>query len=194
MDDYHIHTKATDGKADPAQTIKLARQLKVDTIAFTEHISKTPTYNWFELRETIRNLDFTGVDVLIGVEAKVLNASGDLNVDRDVFNAADLVLGACHGAGSVKWLLDSECDIIAHPQIDNTNVEQFIDCPKVLEINSKHRLPFEILDKLILDTSNIFSFGSDTHDLNDFVVAQDFFKTVLKKYPKIRLFNRKNVS
>jgi hypothetical protein len=90
--------------------------------------------------------------------------------------------------------LDSECDIIAHPQIDNTNVEQFIDCPKVLEINSKHRLSFEILDKLILDTSNIFSLGSDTHDLNDFVVAQDFFTTVLKKYPKIRLFNRKNVS
>ncbi len=192
MDDYHIHTKATDGKAAPAEIIKLARQLNMDTIAFTEHISKTPTYDWFELREAILSLDWAGVNVLVGIEAKVLNESGDLNVDRDVFSSADLVLGALHGEGRVEWLLESDCDIIAHPQIDSGNAERFIDCPKVLEINSKHQLPFEILDKLVLDTSNVFCFGSDTHEIGDFVVAQDYFAAVLERYPKIRLFKAKN--
>lgn len=73
MDDYHIHTKDTDGNADPADIIKLAQQLKVETIAFTEHISKMPTYDWFKLRDAVRGLDWGGVNVLFGVEAPVLN-------------------------------------------------------------------------------------------------------------------------
>ena len=192
MDDYHIHTKATDGKADPAEIMKLARQLKIGTIAFTEHISKNPTYNWFKLRDKIRSLDCGSVKVLVGVEAKVLNQSGELDVSDDVFASADLVLGACHSLGSVEWLLQSKCDIIAHPQIDNNNVDQFVDCPKVLEINFKHQLPFAILDKLVLGTHNVFSFGSDTHEINDFVSAQNYFTTVLARYPKIRIFTAKN--
>jgi histidinol phosphatase-like PHP family hydrolase len=192
MDDYHIHTKATDGNADPAEVIKLARELKVETIAFTEHISKNPTYDWFKLRDAIYGLDCVGVNVLVGVEAKVLNASGDLNVDGEVFASADLVLGACHGDCRVEWLLESECDIIAHPQITLANVERFVDCKKVLEINSKHRLPYEILDKLVLDSSNVFSFGSDTHQTDDFVAAQNYFALVLKRYPQIRLFDAKH--
>jgi len=188
MDDYHIHTRVTDGKADPADIIKLAQQLEVKTIAFTEHISKNPTYDWFTLREAIWGLDWGGVNVLVGVEAKVLNSSGDLNVGSDVLASADLVLGACHGKGNVEWLLESNCDIIAHPQIDSSNVARFIDCKKVLEINAKHRLPFEVLDQLVLGTRNVFSFGSDTHEIGDFVAAQDYFAAVLDRYPKIRLF------
>jgi len=175
MDDYHIHTKATDGNADPAEILKLAWQFKVGTIAFTEHISKNPTYDWFKLRDQIYSLESKNVKVLVGVEAKVLNKTGELNVPLDVFASADLILGAIHGVGSAEWLLQSECDIIAHPQIDNANVEQFIDCPKILEINFKHQLPLEILDILVLNTRNVFSFGSDTHDISDFVAAQNYF-------------------
>ena len=127
----------------------------------------------------------------LGIEAKVLNNTGELDVSEDVFVSADLVLGACHSLGSVEWLLNSNCDIIAHPQIDNSNVKQFVDCPKVLEINFKHQLPFEVMDKLVLGTHNVFSFGSDTHEVNDFVSAQNYFATVLDRYPKIRVFNAK---
>lgn len=189
MNDYHIHTKVTDGKADPQEIIVAAKSLKVDTIAFTEHISKNPTYDWFKFRGDILKLDSLGVKVLVGVEAKVLNNSGDLNVNRDVLAATDLVLGSCHGEGNVEWLFNSPCDIIAHPQIDNDNVDKFRDCPKILEINSKHRLPADILEKLIIDTSNIFSFGSDTHSLDDFFTAQIYFASIIAKYPQIHLFN-----
>ncbi|XHH07603.1 MAG: PHP domain-containing protein [Candidatus Bathyarchaeia archaeon] len=192
MDDFHIHTKTTDGKADPAQIIKLAKQLNVKTIAFTEHISKTPTYDWFSFKEKILRLDSAGLRVLVGIEAKVLNESGELNVNGDVLGSADIVLGSCHGVGNVEWLLNSPCDVIAHPQIDPGNIEKFVDCDKVLEINSKHRLPFEVLDRLVLDTKNVFSLGSDTHETADFVVAQTYFAEVLARYPKIRLFKPKS--
>jgi histidinol phosphatase-like PHP family hydrolase len=189
MNDYHIHTSVTDGKASPPEIIAAANSLKVGVIAFTEHISKNPTYDWFKFRDDILKLDSAEVKVLVGVEAKVLNKSGDLNVNSDVLDSADLVLGACHGDGNVEWLLDSPCDVIAHPQIDGGNVDKFRDCPKVLEINSKHRLPADILDKLIIGTSNVFSFGSDTHIINDFFAAQTYFTSILAKYPQIRLFD-----
>lgn len=191
MDDYHIHTKATDGTADPADIIKLAQVFKAQTIAFTEHISKKPTYDWFKLKEAICGLDWAGVNVLVGVEAKVLDASGALDVDAEVLASADLVLGACHGNGNVEWLLDSDCDIIAHPQITPSNVERFVDCKKILEINSKHRLPFEVLDRLVLEGRNIFCFGSDTHQISDFIAAQTYFSLILVRYPAIRLFKAK---
>jgi histidinol phosphatase-like PHP family hydrolase len=187
MDDYHIHTKITDGKATPKDIIKIAKSLNVKTIAFTEHISKNPTYDWFAFRKEINKLNKDGIKVLVGVEAKVLNASGDLNVSSEILEAADIVLGACHGEGNIEWLLKSNCDVIAHPQIDDSNVDKFTACKKILEINSKHRLPFDILDKLIVGTGNVFSFGSDTHEVKDFFVAQAYFADILLKYPKIRL-------
>jgi len=186
MNDYHIHTKITDGKTDPAEIIMAAKYLNVETIAFTEHISKNPTYDWFAFRKDIINLKKDGIKVLVGVEAKVL-AEGELNVSNEILEAADIVLGACHGRGKVEWLLQSKCDIIAHPQIDSNNVEKFVGCKKILEINAKHRLPFDILDKLIVGTENVFSFGSDTHEVQDFVVAQTYFANILLKYPQIQL-------
>ncbi len=192
MDDFHIHTKTTDGKADPADIIKLAKQLNVKAIAFTEHISKNPSYDWFSFKEEILKLDSVGLKVLVGVEAKVLSESGELNVNGEVLGAADIVLGSCHGVGNVEWLLNSGCDVIAHPQIDSGNIAKFVDCGKVLEINAKHRLPFEVLDKLVFDTKNVFSLGSDTHEASDFAVAQTYFAEVLARYPKIRLFKPKS--
>ncbi len=187
MDDYHIHTKVTDGKDAPERIIKTAKLLNVKTIAFTEHISKNPTYDWFAFKEEISNLDHAGIKVLVGVEAKVLNEAGDLNVNDEVMRSADIVLGACHGDGNVEWLLRSACDIIAHPQIDYANIDKFINCKQILEINSKHRLPFEILDKLLVGTKNVFSFGSDTHSIEDFIAAQNYFTDIIRRYPKLTL-------
>jgi len=187
LNDYHIHTNITDGQLNPAQIIQIANQLKVGTIAFTEHISKQPTYNWFKFKKEISELDWGKLNILVGIEAKVLNHSGELNVTDDILDSADIVLGACHGSGDVEWLLESDCAIIAHPQITQENVEKFVNCGKTLEINFKHPLSWEILDKLILDTNNNFSLGSDTHTFEDFFNAQQYFVTILEKYPKINL-------
>jgi histidinol phosphatase-like PHP family hydrolase len=187
MKDLHIHTKRTDGEGDPADILRLAESLNVETVAFTEHISKTPTYDWFLFRDEIKRLNPHDVKVLVGVEAKVLDESGELNVSREILEAADIVLGSCHGLGKVEWLLKSECDVIAHPQIDENNIGKFVNCDKILEINSKHRLPTAILDNLIVDTNNVFSFGSDTHKLANFASAQEYFKDIVNRYPKIHL-------
>lgn len=181
MKDYHVHTNQTDGKLTPEQVLDLSKKHNVE-IAITEHISRNPTYNWFEFRDRIKELDS---GVLVGVEAKVINSFGTLDVSDDILNEADLVLGSVHSIGTVEWLLKSRCDIIAHPQITQANVHLFKNSPKVLEINSKYRLPFDILDKIIEE--NRFSFGSDTHAEEDFGNAQSYFQMIMNSYPKINM-------
>jgi histidinol phosphatase-like PHP family hydrolase len=186
MDDYHIHTNLTDGKMTPKEVIEQAKKCGLRTIAFTEHISNKPTYNWFDFRDSIRSMESCGIIILVGVETKVLDEKGALNVSEDVLKSSDIVLGSVHGKGHVEWLLKSKCDVIAHPQITLKNVERFINCRKILEINSKHRLPYRILDKLIIGTSNVFTFGSDAHECQDFAKAQKYFKKIQKRYPFIK--------
>ena len=187
MDDYHIHTNATEGEMSPEEIIRQAKAMKIKTIAFTEHISKEPTYDWFEFKKKINNLNVNGIRVLVGIEAKVLDEDSSLNVNDDILNASDIVLGAVHGNGNVEWLLNSKCDIIAHPQINSKNIKNFINCNKILEISSRHRLPFNVLDKLVIDTNNVFSFGSDAHTIEDFVNAQKYFREIIRRYPNIKM-------
>lgn len=182
MIDYHIHTDFADGEMSIEQIIGLARELGIEQIAITEHIRRQPTYNWFELRDAIRHLDKT---VLVGVEAKVLDRYGTLDCPEDILGEADLVLGSVHGIGNVEWLLESRCDIIAHPDISPVNIKLFERCHKVLEINSKHRLSFQMLGPLI--KYNIFSFGSDAHSQTELCEGQTYFREVIRNFPDIHL-------
>ncbi len=181
--DYHIHTDITDGKMSINQIIERVKELGIKKIAITEHISKNPTYNWSKFRNKIKKIKIKGLKILVGVEAKVLNEKGELNVDNFILKKADVVLGAVHGKGKIEWLLNSKCNIIAHPQINSKNIKIFINCNKILEINSKYRLPKKILDKLIIGTNNKFSFGSDAHTLDDLEKGQKYFKKIITQYP-----------
>lgn len=184
MIDYHIHTNQVDGTLAAEEIINMASKANI-RIAITEHIRRSPTYNWFEFRDSIKRLDN---NVLVGVEAKVLDSQGTLDVPDDVLCEADIVLGSVHSVGSVEWLLGSKCDVIAHPQITEVNVHLFKKCPKTLEINALHRLPLEVLDELV--ELNTFSFGSDTHSGADFYRGQDYFQAVLQRYPSIKVIRR----
>lgn len=179
--DYHIHTNLTDGTLTPEQIISIANASDVK-IAITEHIHRQPTYDWFTLRDTIKHLD---KNVLVGVEAKVLDEAGTLDAPEDILREAELVLGSIHSIGKIEWLLNSTCDIIAHPQITQANVNLFRKCGKVLEVNSLHRLPWEMLDQLV--EGNTFSFGSDTHSPLDFYKGQVYFHEVNQRYPNIKV-------
>ena len=189
--DYHIHTNVTDGKEDIKDIIEKAKKLGIKEIAITEHISKKPTYDWTKFKREIKKIKIKGIKIFVGVEAKILNKKGDLNVNDSILKKAEIVLGSVHGKGKIEWLLKSKCDIIAHPKINLKNINNFINCKKVLEINYKYRLPKKILDQLIIGTKNKFSFGSDAHSLNDLKKGQEYFKKIITRYPSIKIINLK---
>lgn len=187
FDDYHIHTNITDGECSPLEIIEEAKKLGIKNIAFTEHVRKVLIYDWFKFRDSILDISPKGINVIIGIEAKVLNSEGKLDVSKDIFESADIVLGAVHGVQNIEWLLNSDCDIIAHPQITVLNIEKFIDGDKVLEINFKHPLKDNIIGKLVESRKNKFSFGSDTHKLEDLENSQKYFFELNNRY-KIRKY------
>jgi len=182
FDDYHIHTNITDGAVTAEKIIEEAKKLKIKTIVFTEHISLNPTYDWFKFREEIENLKIKVIKILVGIETKVLDPNGKLNVNKDILESADVVLGSVHGIGNVEWLLNSECDIIAHPQINSENFEKFIKCNKILELNPQHPLEHEIIGKLVTISKNKFSFGSNTHKLEDLEDGQKYFSKINQEF------------
>lgn len=192
--DFHIHTNITDGNMPISKVMQLAQQMGMCEIAFTEHISKTPSYDWREFRKNVTASIPSNLNVLIGVETKVLNEQGELNIDPLILNAADIVLGAVHGKGDVVWLLNSPCHIIAHPLITDENVHHFEGCKKILEINpkKKYRLSYHIIQRLV-DTGVRFSFGSNTHVPGDMEMGQRYLETIRARFPKIHIVNASEI-
>lgn len=182
FNDYHIHTNITDGLLFPKEIIIEAKKIGIKNIAFTEHIRRIPTYDWFKFRDEILNFKSKGMNIFVGIETKVLNSKGELDVGKDVLESADIVLGSVHGNQNVEFLLNSDCDIIAHPQITMTNIDKFLDCDKILEINFKHPLEDNLICKLVESKKNKFSFGSDTHKLEDLKNSQKYFSELNKRY------------
>lgn len=190
FDDYHIHTNITDGLLSPKEIVMNAKKIGIKNIVITEHIRRISTYDWFKFRDDILDIKPNGINVTVGIETKVLNSKGDLDVSKDVLENVDIILGAVHGVQHVEWLLNSDCDIIAHPQITMDNVYRFLDCNKVLEINYKHPLGDNVICKLVENGNDCrnkngrieFSFGSDTHKLEDLRNGQKYFSEINKIY------------
>ncbi len=94
--DYQIHTQWTDGQHTAREIIDAALQMGLSSIAFTEHIRRESTYfpDFFAEINALR-CD-KPIDVLIGVESKVIDREGNLDItDRD-YNQAEIVLGSVH--------------------------------------------------------------------------------------------------
>ncbi len=94
--DFHIHTNYTDGHSTPEEMVNKAIQLKLNAIAFTEHVNKTS--EWFdEFSERINSLKKNkNIEVFLGIEAKALDFSGSLDATEEMIKKSDLVVGVVH--------------------------------------------------------------------------------------------------
>ncbi|MFH1581699.1 MAG: PHP domain-containing protein [Pseudomonadota bacterium] len=94
--DYHIHTNWTDGQHSPREIIKQAKKLGINSIAFTEHVRKESTYfkDFYKEIDELRNNE--DLEIFIGIETKVVNKQGDLDISRHDYDLAEIVLGSVH--------------------------------------------------------------------------------------------------
>lgn len=94
--DYHMHTPYSDGESTVAAYADRAAELGVDEIAITDHVWRST--EWVskylnEVRDVNRNHEVT---IYAGIEAKVINRDGDVDVSEEDANAADFVMGVVH--------------------------------------------------------------------------------------------------
>ncbi|MBF0522476.1 MAG: PHP domain-containing protein [Candidatus Omnitrophica bacterium] len=94
--DCHIHTSWTDGKHSIEEIFEKAEEQKLELIALTEHIRKESTYFKDFFREADQKRQKRNLRVWIGIETKVMDESGLLDVTPEDLSLAEIVLGSVH--------------------------------------------------------------------------------------------------
>ena len=95
-EDYHVHsTFSDDARSTVRDNVLAGENAGLSIMCLVDHVRRDTTYVP-QLVETVRALrPSTMVHLLIGVEAKILNASGELDAPRDL-DGVDHVLIADH--------------------------------------------------------------------------------------------------
>jgi DNA polymerase (family 10) len=132
--DLHMHTTATDGRADAWTMARAARDAGYDYIAITDHSRALAMANGLdearalqhaaEVRALTGRDDLGGITVLAGIECDIL-ADGRLDLAVDCLAQLDFVVASIHSAidqseeqMTDRLLFAIECpwvDVIGHP-------------------------------------------------------------------------------
>lgn len=98
--DHHVHsTWSDDAVSAPAENLAAARAAGLASIRMVDHVRETTTWVPGFLAEIAALPRVEGLEVLTGVEAKILDASGRLDLPRDLVvgpGGVDRVLIADH--------------------------------------------------------------------------------------------------
>jgi DNA polymerase (family 10) len=125
--DLHMHTTATDGRADAETMALAARAAGLEYVAITDHSRAIAMANGLDearaleharaIRELNARLD--GITVLAGVECDI-RADGSMDLADDCLAELDLVIGSVHSAFNqdAEQMTDRLLRAIACPWVD----------------------------------------------------------------------------
>ena len=95
--DLQVHTVETDGTGTVAEYLKVAVDLQLGEIAFTDHIRRNSTYFPEFVDHVRKEREKTpGIRVLFGFEAKAADEDGTLDAPVAAIQEADIRLGSVH--------------------------------------------------------------------------------------------------
>ena len=130
--DLHMHTTATDGRADAATMASAARDAGREYIAITDHSQSLAMANGLdearalEHARSIRQLNgrIEGLTVLAGIECDI-RPNGSMDLANECLAELDIVIGSIHSAFNqdeqtmtdriLAAISNPHVDIIAHP-------------------------------------------------------------------------------
>lgn len=94
--DYHLHTTFSDGDSRIEEYVMAAEDHGLDEIAFTDHVWRSS--DWLsEYVETIEEVkQETPIRIHVGVEAKVIDDAGRVDVAPEDADRVDFVMGVVH--------------------------------------------------------------------------------------------------
>lgn len=116
---FHLHTKYTDGNSSVEDYCKEAQVRGVKHIIFTEHVRRKMSYEFNDFIQDIEVArdNFIGLDIWVGVEAKVLE-KGKLDLPEKL-SSTQVICIACHSfQGDSDALYDSLIEIFKNSRID----------------------------------------------------------------------------
>ena len=112
IQDMHLHSNYSDGQNTLEEVIICAISLGINKICFTDHVWKTSEWveDYLEEIEYLRIKYQDNIDIVAGVEAKLLNLDGEIDIDNSLYNKKVRVVAAIHRIplGEGKFLKSSE--------------------------------------------------------------------------------------
>ncbi len=94
-EDHHVHTTFSDGRHSPQDVLRAARSMGLRCLGFADHVRADTTW----LPAYVRHLQWlrldTQLDLVIGVETKVLDPQGTLDLPDDL-SGIERILVADH--------------------------------------------------------------------------------------------------
>jgi len=208
--DSHTHTVASGhAYSTLAENVAAASKRGIKLLAMTDHGPQMPgaPHFWFFMNMKVIPRIISGVGILRGVEANILNSRGDLDIDRDIAGQMDIILGSLHEplitptniAGHTKAVIrameSGGIDVFAHGgnpsfPIDTVEVAKAAAHFKVLvEINNSSfttsrqgsRVHCEKLAEAVAREGGYLTFGSDAHiagNVGGFKECQRLIETI----------------
>jgi putative hydrolase len=96
-EDYHVHSVFSDGVSTVTQNVRVARQRGLRTLCLVDHVRRDTAWVPSFVQAVQQLREQPGIDILAGVEAKILDRTGRLDLPAaDTLAGIDLVLIADH--------------------------------------------------------------------------------------------------
>jgi putative hydrolase len=187
-EDFHIHCNYNDHSAPDLtveNVIKTAKGLKLQTIAFTEHVRNTSDWTERYIEEINQFSPETGLNVLKGFEAKIL-PDGSIDCPSIYLNDNYFIVASFHTKyqekdkwynALLKAINNENVNVIGHLEhdpyfsLDHEEIkrigEEVLSNDKIIEINSKYHRPTLQYLKIFVELGISFHLGSDAHSLNE---------------------------
>jgi len=116
--DMHLHSDFSDGRNTIEEMAKAAFELGYEEIAFTDHVWKTTDWIDEYIAEIKRvRQKYSAMRIYSGVEAKVLDLHGNIDIQSDFAKKVDLIIAAFHRIPSGNEAFLSEEEIMANGEL-----------------------------------------------------------------------------
>lgn len=104
--DFHLHTSWTDGENTVKEMHETALKEELSHILYSEHVRST-SEDWFtQFANEVRELDRRGCQAFVGMETKIKNFQGELDVTPSLINQCDLVMASVHRFPGEEGIVD----------------------------------------------------------------------------------------
>jgi putative hydrolase len=187
-EDYHIHSNYNDHSSKDLtieNIIKRANDLRLQKIAFTEHVRANSDWTEKYLGELKKYENTTTIKILKGFEAKIL-PDGNVDCPLNYLNKDYFIIASFHTKyqdkekwynALIKTIRNENVNVIGHLAPDpgislekkeiNYLGEEIQSNNKIVEINAKYKRPPLEFIRIFKEQGIRFHLGSDAHSLGE---------------------------
>lgn len=175
LSDYHTHTIYSHGKGTIEENVEAARKIGLKILAISDH---GPGHMGFgikkrkykEMRRVIDELNakYDDIEILLGLEANVLDIDGHLDVDDEMLEMNDILLAGYHfGSRPVRVVRDMMHHASNYLSRSGKHNQKLMEANTLSLINAMKRYDIDVLThpgaKGPIDVKRIAQAASETN-------------------------------